>query len=145
MHNSFSMKIRDIESKLNKLKTLGMRGSSTFATTAKTVTIPMHIVSDGIGGSAGEYSARITVNTDDEAFLACAYVQSPQDFSGRRFVLDRRTNSSYKCQFVFQIYVGSESDTAIINGGGTIPPFNVVIEVIATSDFTLSYVLTKDH
>lgn len=145
MQNSFSMKIKGIEARINRLKTLGMRGSSTFATISKTVSIPMNIVSDGYGGSASEYSARITVDSEEDNCLVCAYIQSPQNFSGRNFVIDRRTDSSYKHQFVFQIYNGSETDTATINGGGSVPPFNVMIEVVATSNFTLSYVLTKEH
>lgn len=144
MH-SFSQKIIDLEARINRLKTLGMRGSSTFATTSKTITIPMEIVSDGMGGSESKYSARITVSPEEDNCLVCAYIQSPQNFSGRNFVLDRRTDSSYEHQFVFQIKYGSETDTAIINGGGTIPPFNVVIEVVATSNFTLSYVLTQEN
>ena len=145
MQNSFSMKIKGIEARINRLKTLGMRGSSTFATISKTISIPMTIVSDGMGGSASEYSARITVNSNEENCLVCAFIQSPQNFLGRNFVLDRRTNSNYDHQFVLQIYNGSEADTAIINGGGTIPPFEVVVEVVATSNFTLSYELTKEH
>lgn len=144
MHNGFAERIRNIEARINRLKTLGMRGSSTFATTSRTITIPMLIVSDGYGGTQSKYSARITATIDDESSLVCAYIKSPQNFSNRNFVLDRRTNEDFEHQFVFKIVEGSETDAAIINGGGTIPQFDVVIEVVATSEFTLSYTLTQE-
>lgn len=144
MHNGFAERIRNIEARINRLKTLGMRGSSTFATTSHTVTIPMLIVSDGYWGTQSKYSARITAAIDDESALVCAYIKSPQNLSNRNYVLDRRTNANFEHEFVFKVVEGSEEDLAIIEGGGTIPPFDVVIEVVATSEFTLSYTLSQD-
>lgn len=149
MAETFGAKIRDLEAKLNRAKTSGLRASSTITTATKTVSIPMLIVPYEVNyrwdNCAGKYSARITVEWSNKVGLCAAYIKTPNALLARRYSLCRLTNSTHDCQFGLELISGSDTDLDIFNNGGSIPEFQVVIEVVATADFSLSYTLRQEH
>lgn len=147
--NNLSSKIKSIEARMNKLKTFGLSSSASVSTTSKTITLPMKIVPYKVNyewdNCAGQYSYRITINWSNTPGLCAAYMKSPTNLQGRRYALDRITDSYHNCQFGLTLIQGSDDDLDIFNNGGSIPQFNVVIEIVATSNFTLSYTSRQEH
>lgn len=138
MANSFAERVKNIEARINQLKTAGLSSSSSVSTISKTIILSVKIVGSTYS-TQSENSYRITVNWKNSAGLCSAYIKSPTNLNNRRYVLERITDSSHKCQFGFSIFDGSNQDDATISAGGSIPAFNVEIEVVATSDFDLTY------
>lgn len=149
MAESLSARIRNIEARMNQLKTAGLRSSASITTTVKTVTIPVQIVPYKINyewdNCASKYSARIHIDWTDNVGLCSAYIKSPTNLENRRYQLDRLTNVDDDCEFGFDIISGSNEDLEAFNDGQTVPPFDVTISVVATADFTISYTLREEH
>ena len=147
--NNFYSRIKNIEASLNRLKTFGLSSSSSVTTIAKTVTIPFKIVPYKVNyewdNCAGQYSARITINWIGPVGLSSAYIKEPTNLANRRYALDRITDSDHQCQYGLTLMEGSKDDLAIFNSGGDIPQFNVVVEIVATADFSLTYTLRQEH
>lgn len=149
MADNFSSRIRNIEARINQAKTAGLRSSSTITTTRKSVVIQVQIVPYKINyewdNTASKYSARIHIEWADKVGLCSAYIKAPNNLEGRRYCLDRLTNDNYACEYGFQILQGNNNDLNTYNQGGTVQPFDVEIEIVATADFSLSYTLRQEH
>lgn len=147
--NSFAERIRSIEAKMNKLKTFGLSSSSSITTTSKTVTVPMQIVPYKINyewdACAGQYSYRIRVNWTNASGLCSLYIKSPANLQGRRYNISRLTNSAFHTEFGVELQSGSTEDLEIFNNGGSIPAYNLTIEIVATADFTITYTSRQEH
>lgn len=149
MADKFSSRIRNIEARINQAKTAGLRSSSSITTTTKSAVITVQIVPYKVNyqwdHTASKYSARIHIQWANKVGLCSAYIKSPNNLAGRRYCLDKLTDSSYACEFGFNILSGNNSDLNTYNQGGTVPPFDVEVEIVATADFTLSYTLRQEH
>jgi hypothetical protein len=147
--NSFAERIRSIEAKMNQLKTFGLSSSSSVTTTSKTVTVPMQIVPYKINyewdACAGQYSYRIRVNWTNASGLCSLYIKSPANLQGRSYNISRLTDSSFHTEFGVEINAGSTQDLDIFNGGGSVPQFNLVLEIVATANFTITYTSRQEH
>lgn len=147
--NKFSSRIKDIEARMNRLKTFGLSSSSSLSMISKTVVIPMKIVPYKINYEwdrcAGEYSYRITINWANRPGLCSAYIKAPKDLRNRRYAFDRLSNSNNMCEFGLEIISGSDDDLDIFNSGGSIAPFNITIEIVASANFTISYTSRREH
>lgn len=147
--NSFAERIRSIEAKMNQLKTFGLSSSSSVSTTSKTVTVPMQIVPYKINyewdACAGQYSYRIRVNWTNASGLCSLYIKSPANLQGRSYNISRLTDSSFHTEFGVEINAGSTQDLDVFNSGGSVPQFNLVLEIVATANFTITYTSRQEH
>lgn len=149
MAENLSEKIRNLEARINRAKTAGLRSSSSITTVSKVLTIPMLIVPYAVNYQwdhcAGKYSSRINIEWSDVVGLCAAYIKSPIVLQGRRYNLCRLTDSSHGCQYGFELISGSDADLEIFNNGGSIPEYPVEIEIVATANFSLTYTLRQEH
>lgn len=147
--NNFASRIKNIEARMNRLKTFGLSSSSSVKTTAKTITLPIKIVPYKINyewdNCGGQYSYRVRVNWVGANGLCSIYMKSPINLRNRRYGVYRLTNTSFNYEFGVNLMSGSKDDLAIFNNGGSIPEYNIQLEIVATADFTISYTRRQEH
>ena len=146
--NSFSARIKNIEARMNQLKTFGLSSSSSVKTISKTVSITFTIVPYKVNyewdNCHSSQSARIYLNWNTQQQGLCsAYIKSPANLQNRRIVLDRLTTSNYASTFGLDVLSGSGQDLAYFNNGGSPFQMAMTIEVVATADFSLSYTMRQ--
>lgn len=147
--NKFSSRIKDIEARMNRLKTFGLSSSSTVATTSKTLVLPIKIVPYKVNyewdNCAGQYSYRVRVNWSGANGLCSIYIKNPINLQARRYNITRLTDSAFHTEFGIELMDGSTQDLAIFNNGGSIPEYNITLEIVATANFTISYTSRQEH
>lgn len=134
---------------MNRLKTFGLSSSASVSTTSKTVSVPIQIVPYKVNyewdSCAGQYSYRIRVNWASASGLCSLYIKSPANLQGRRYNISRLTDSAFHTEFGVELQSGSTQDLEIFNSGGSIPAYNLTLEIVATADFTITYTSRQEH
>lgn len=144
--NSFSDRIRNIEARINRLKTLSLSSSSSLAVSYTTITMPFQIVATRITAQ-GEIMdcdsskvAYVGISTADDApALISLRLISPTSF-GDRIIISARTIQNiggHKYGYKFRIG-GDDNDLQILRNGGTLPVVNYTFKIVATSSITYS-------
>ena len=142
MKNNFSAKIKDIESRINQLKTHGLMSSSSLGAVEKDVTTSFQIVATASSGGtvtkcASSQTAYVRISTvDGKPALVCMYISSPTDFGKRTLNNYRTTENLGDYQYCYSIdLTGDENDLAALNRGETLPWTNYTFRFVATSNF----------
>lgn len=147
---TFANRLKEIEREINELKTQGLRSSSSLAMTERTITITQQIVGYTVSytndNCAGQSAALIKLTPNDgKSMLTMACVASnSNELIGRRVVL-RKIVINGGIGYEFCIIVGSPSDLATIQGGGSISPITFDIKIYATSEFSTTLTYRQDH
>lgn len=152
--NSFGSKIKDIEARINRLRTLGVSSSSSLAIAEYTVKINWKIIAIRIGASgeifevgASQYAyVRIHTKNNQPALLNFQYI-SPLNF-GERNIFNGKTlenlGSNYNYGILLYMY-GDENDRRAIEQGQTLPTQTYTFKILSTSEITSIDIVYKDH
>lgn len=142
--NSFASKIKNIESRLNKLKTLGLSSSSSLAVRGYELSLNFQIVATrtGSGGEVFDTGAsqrayvRLRTKNNSSALTCIRYI-SPLNV-GARILYSQPTLANiqdYNYEYIFYIN-GDEADRAAIQGGQTLPVQTYKYKILSTSEIT---------
>lgn len=152
--NRFSEKIRNIEAKINNLKTLGLSSSSSLEVAEYTFSVNWKIIATTIGAGgeifdvgASQYAyIRIRTKNNQPAFICLRYL-SPIPF-GEREIFNGKTleklGNSYN--YGYQLYVnGDESDRQAIERGQSLPFQQYTFKIVSTAEITNINIIYEDH
>lgn len=144
--SKFSEKIRNIEARMNRLKTLGLSSSSSLKISQTSITIPFQIIATRIT-PIGEIMdcnsskvATIRISTADNApALIAMRLIAPTSF-GNRIILTYKTLGNIgSSKYGYRIYIaGDDSDLQALRNGQTLPIINYTFKILATSNITCS-------
>lgn len=142
MSNGLAMRIREVEARMNQLKTLGLSSSSSLAMSENQYTFQLQIIgtqfdSDGNVTEAGASKKGILkIRTQDRqpALLGIRYI-SPLNFGDRGiriFPTLEKTDDFYNYCYSFYIY-GDQDDIDALNNGQTLPTVSYTVKLLSTS------------
>lgn len=136
-------RIRNIEARLNRMKTQSAFSSSSLAVAEQNITLPFQIVGTDIASgvvysASSSRQAFVCIDTAEPAFVALR-ILSPTAF-GDSVVFIRKTlhnigsaRYGYWCEIL-----GGDSAIAALNNGQTLPLIDYEFKILCTSDFTVS-------
>lgn len=142
MANDYYSKIRGIEARMNRLKTLGLSSASSLSVASKTLTLPFQIVAlrTVAGevldcGSSREAYVRITPQGNQPCF-AIIYLTDDHIHRNRRAFFRRVYKDD---EYIFRIYLsGTSDDLADLNRGVVLPSQDYHFKLYCTSNFNYS-------
>lgn len=143
--NNFSSRIRDIEARMNRAKTLSLASSSSLKISQTEITIPFQIVATRVvsgevldcDSSKVAYVAISTAN-NAPALIAMRLI-SPTSFGDRIIINSRTLENIGNAKYGYKIRIsGDDSDLQALNNGQTLPWENYKFKILATSEISLS-------
>lgn len=141
MDNSFASKIKGIEARLNRLKTIGLSSASSLSVGITGITIPFTIIGTyidqfGVVQSAGSSKiayVRVWTENHAPAFVVPELV-SPLNFGDRIISTQRTLAYRSDADYCYEIKIyGEQADVDFLNNGGTFSPQDHVFKFLCTS------------
>ena len=143
--DNFYSRIKNIEARMNKLKTLGLSSSSSLSVDGTTFSVYLQIVPTRVDTITGEVldcassrfcSVKIKTKNNENALFGLRLI-SPTNFTEYLYVEKiGANNSTYKYGFDIDTG-GSQVERDILTNGGTLPVVEYRFKVVSTSEITL--------
>lgn len=150
--SNFSSKIKDIERRINQLKTLGLSSSSSLNIAEYEITLHFQIVATRIGaggevfdaGSSQEALIRITTKDNRPALICLRYI-SPLQIGARTIYIDETLMNIGNYDYAYNCVIfGDEADKQALQNGQTLPVQNYKYKILATSEITSINITYRD-
>lgn len=143
--NSFSSRIKDIEARLIKLKTLGLSSASSLTIAKKNLTVRFQVVPQRtVGGEvldcgSSKVAYIIVTPINNPVALAVMYLRDLNSLYNDRYY---GTNYYYSGgSYIFRVVIyGSSDDLRRLNNGETLPVENYNFRIDCSSDFNYSVI-----
>lgn len=148
--NNFASRIKNIEARMNNLKTIGLTSSSSLTVAEYTITVHFQIIATQIGAGgeifdagASQY-AFINIQTkDSQNALICNWLTSPADVENRSIYDAQVVIPGYK--YSYQLYVNANDDDVYrLERGETLPVRYYSFKFISTSEITSINITYED-
>lgn len=146
MAELFSSKIKNIEARLNRLKTLGLSSSSSLSVASNDITIPFQIIGTVYSGghiTSAESSkmAYVRIKTNVPAFAAIELV-SPLDFGDRIISTERTLENVEDYDYCYRIRIyGTSDDAQYLDEGGSFSPINYTFRFLTTAEAQFNVIM----
>lgn len=147
MANNFADKIKNVEARLNYLKTLGLSSSSSLAVKEIDVSLHFQITPETwttspyeVLTSSSSHNCYVKIGTASSApALAGLRLVSPTTFGRRLIYTRKRIRSLNDDTLCFEIHViGDENDTARLNNGEVLPHEYYDFKILTTANETVN-------
>lgn len=148
--NSFASRIKNIEARMNNLKTIGLTSSSSLRVAEYTITVHFQIIATWIGASgeifgagASQY-AFVNIQTKDSqnAFI-CNWLTAPANLENRDVYDAQVVIPGYK--YSYQLHVkANDDDISRLERGETLPVRNYSFKFVSTSEIASINITYED-
>lgn len=145
-NNNFYSKIRNIEARMNKLKSIGLSSSSSITIKEVSCSVYLKIIPTRVDEITGEVldcgssqfcSIKIRTKNNESALFGMRLV-SPTTFTQYLYVNKiGGGDNTYKYGFDIDV-IGSQTELDILTNGGTLPVVEYKFKIIGTSDFSIN-------
>lgn len=134
-------RVKDIEARMNRLKTIGLSSSSSLTLTRKNIVLPVKIiplrtVSGEVLECGADRVAWVQITTDKPAFVAM-YITDTTPLHGSRPIGNNQYFVDGKYTYRIEVY-GSNDDLDSLNRGVVLPTEYYSFSFYCTSNFTYS-------